>query len=136
MSYKKTNKKSSKSKKENKATENLLDDDIMLEEVLFIKESYCMACDSPLRSYSSLICPECLEEGADMFSSMIDNKNNTDYFNKSIFIDPEFKPDTTEEDIDEEEVFEEEDIDPEFNNQENLKISLILKGLSCKDSDE
>lgn len=37
-----------------------------------IKESYCMACEAPLKSYHSLICPDCLGLEAEKFSELVE----------------------------------------------------------------
>ena len=131
-------------KKPNKKVkkENLknLDQESSLEEIFFIRESYCMACDSPLNSYNSLICPECLEESADILSTMIESQEESDFIVKNIFIDPNFESGPEEEDIEEDEIFEEEEIDfyeeLPYHKKIKLQINNLIEELSSKEQDE
>ena len=63
-----------------------IDEDV--EGYLVVKESYCMACDSPLKSYHSLICSECLHDKAKELSQMVDDLNED--IKKYVFIDPDY----------------------------------------------
>lgn len=74
---------------------------------LVVRESYCMACDGPLKSYQRLICHECLNEGVDVLKNLVDNLDKAQG-KKYIFIDPDFNP-ASEEDSPLEEIMEEED---------------------------
>ena len=82
---------------------------------LIVRESFCMACDTPLKSYHSLICHDCLSDGAELFHNLI-NKN----IKNSIFIDPNFVMDISE-DIIEEEIHEDEDEDEDEIEPEDEK---------------
>jgi hypothetical protein len=135
LNNKKPNKKVKKEKKEN------LDQESSLEEIFFIRESYCMACDSPLNSYNSLICPECLEESAEILSTIIESQEESDFIVKNIFIDPNFESDPREEDIEEDEIFEEEEeIDfyeeLPYHKKIKLQINNLIEELSSKEQDE
>lgn len=54
---------------------------------LTVRESYCMACDSPLKTYHSLICPECLNDGAELLNNLVHSYQDDD--SNQIFINPE-----------------------------------------------
>jgi hypothetical protein len=74
---------------------------------LIVRESYCMACDGPLKSYQRLICHECLSQGVDVLKNLVDNLDQ-DSEKKYIFIDLDFQP-SSEEDSLLEEIIEDED---------------------------
>jgi hypothetical protein len=113
-----------------------------LEEVILVKESYCMACDSPLKSYSSLICHDCLGDSVDVLSRMIETSDDE---KKTIFVDPSYYNKHLE-DIEEEmedEVFEDEISEDEISNEDveasfDYRMRRTLKNLLCEmdDSEE
>lgn len=131
-------KNSVKNSKSNKKSKKKLDESISLEEIIIINESYCMACDSPLRTYSSLICPECLEESADLLST-IASLEEIDSISKTIFIDPDYCCLQSEDDIEaqEQEVLEEEDllIEKELPHDKKVKLqlNLLIEDLKSQD---
>lgn len=82
---------------------------------LVVRESYCMACDSPLRSYRSLICSGCLHDGVNILSNLVDSLNFED--SKFVIVKSENEieadeADEADEDFEEEKI-EEEDLDDE-----------------------
>jgi hypothetical protein len=46
--------------------------------ILKVKESYCMACEAPLKSYHSLVCPDCLGFEADKFKELVEELSEHD----------------------------------------------------------
>jgi hypothetical protein len=92
---------------------------------LIVRESYCMACESPLRSYQSLICSDCLNYEANMLSKLINSRDVDISKFVTTIEDPNHFPE--EDEISEPEVIEEEaddeddsldDYDDEFNDDE------------------
>ncbi len=73
---------------------------------LIVRESYCMACDSPLRSYQSLICSDCLNYEANMLSKLINSRDVDISKFVTTIEDPNHFPE--EDEISEPEVIEEE----------------------------
>lgn len=74
---------------------------------LTVRESYCMACESPLKTYHSLICPECLSDGAELLSNLVHSYNED--ISSHVFVDPDQFIDVDLVCEPEEEIFEEED---------------------------
>lgn len=118
-----------------------LDNDIIkfsdnnYEEILLIKESYCMACESPLKSYNSLICHDCLDDSVDLLAEMIDISKNS---KKQMFVEvlDEINLDKDIECI-EKEILEEEVEDDENNNKSfDYRIKKTLKNLLSEFEEE
>lgn len=118
-----------------------LDNDIIkfsdnnYEEILLIKESYCMACESPLKSYNSLICHDCLDDSVDLLVEMIDTSKDN---KKQMFIEV-LDEIILDKDIDcvEKEIIEEEADDDENNNKSfDYRIKKTLKNLLCEFEEE
>jgi len=105
-----------------------------LEEVILIKESYCLACDSLLKSYSSLICHDCLGESVDVLSQMIENSNSE---KKTIFVDPLYYNKYLEDIESVAEEMEDEVLEDEVSNEDveasfDYRMRRTLKNLLCE----
>lgn len=79
---------------------------------LIVREFYCMACDTPLKSYQHLICHDCLNDGVNVLTQLVESLDQEEMQDKkTIFIDSNFQSTSSLEVIEEiEEVLEEEDL--------------------------